>query len=487
MKQAHCILIADDDFGHRNMLRLLLEQWGYQTAEAKDGEEAVQACQNRPFDLLLMDVRMPRKSGLEALTEIRAMQPHLPILIMTAFSNVEDAVAAIKDGAYDYLTKPLDFDKLKVALRNVFEHRQLQKENAVLAEELAAVKGSAEIIGHSQPMRQLLEMVRTIAPSEATVLISGESGTGKELIAKAIYQNSHRSGAPYIAVNCAAIAESLLESELFGHEKGAFTSADRRHEGYFKQADGGTIFLDEVGEMSLPMQAKLLRVLQEREVQRVGGSGPLKVDVRIIAASNRDLQAEVAAGNFREDLFYRLNVVSLHLPPLRDRIDDIPLLAQHFLSSFAVKNKKNIKGITPEAMNCLLAYAWPGNVRELENVMERAVVLLIGEYISPRELPGKLLKNLEDKGNVNPKELELAEANFAGAGLTNGSIAESDTPVGNNLFANLSNRQNLTLDEIEKQAILETLKQFNGNKSETAKALGIARKTLHTKLAKYEE
>lgn len=450
MKKMLTILVADDDATHREVLRTLLEEWGYAVREAVDGEHAVALCREQPFDLVLMDVRMPKKSGLEALKEIKVHNPAVPVLIMTAFSEVAAAVEAIKSGAYDYLTKPLDFEKLKVVLRNVFAHVGLIRENATLSRSLAATEAQTGMVGRSESMRALWEMVRTIAPTDATVLITGESGTGKELVAKAVHAASRRARGPFVAVNCAALTESLLASELFGHEKGAFTGADKKHEGHFLKADGGTIFLDEIGEMPLSMQVKLLRVIQEREVLSVGGNKAVPVDVRIIAATNRDLAKEVAAGTFRQDLYYRLNVVTLALPPLRERADDIPLLAQHFMARFADKNNKNIKGFTPGAMDRLVRYAWPGNVRELENVIERASILLLGEHISERELPERFAASQGDA---------LTDA------LT------TDCP---------------TLEDVERAVILKTLKRFGGNKTEAAKALGITRKTLHAKLSKYQ-
>ena len=449
MTSSFIILLVDDDAGHRTMLRTLLGGWGYHIVEAEDGEAAVAACKEHPCDLVLMDVRMPKKNGLEAMREIKTYNPALPVLIMTAYSTIEAAVEAIKEGAYDYLTKPLDFEKLKAALHNGFDHAGLTRENGTLILPQTCVDTSG-IIGQSEPMRQLLDMVRTVAPSDATVLITGESGTGKELVAKAIHTNSQRAKKPYVAVNCAAITESLLESELFGHEKGSFTGADKKHEGHFARADTGTLFLDEIGEMPLPMQVKLLRVIQEREVQRVGGGKPVPVDVRIIAATNRDLARDVADGKFREDLYYRLNVVSLALPPLCDRPDDIPMLAQHFLQFFAEKNNKPLKGFTPGAMDSLLRYPWPGNIRELQNVIERAVVLLFGEHVSERELPERL----------HTRRLP---------------VVIKGTPV-----------NTATLEDAERTIILETLERVAGNKSEAAKILGINRKTLHTKLMKYQ-
>jgi len=443
------LLIVDDDSGHRNMLLTLLADWGYRVEGAEDGDSAVVLCHQRPYDLILMDVRMAGLSGIEALKEIKAYNPAIPILIMTAYSNVESAVEAIKAGAYDYLTKPLDFDDLKLTLERALDHTSLRDENKALRVTLAASFDPGGIIGSSPPMRQLLDMLSTIAPSEATVLITGESGTGKELIAKAIHANSSRKNGPYVAVNCAALTETLLESELFGHEKGAFTGAERRRDGRFQMADKGTIFLDEIGEISMTMQVKLLRAIQEREVQRVGGDHAIKVDVRILAATNRDLMHEMELGRFRQDLYYRLNVVTLSLPPLRDRVEDIPLLATHFLKKFASKNGKQVKGFTPEAMDRLLKYPWPGNVRELENGVERAVVLLAGEYIREQDLPSAIA--------------------LSGAGAS---------PAGVNI-------QDMTLDEIERVAILEALESAGGNKSETARKLGITRKTLHAKLQRY--
>ncbi len=444
------ILIVDDDLGHRGMLTTLLADWGFRVEAVPDGETAVERCRKQAFDLILMDVRMAGISGIEALREIKTYNPAIPVLIMTAYSDVETAVEAIKAGAYDYLTKPLDFEDLRLSMDRALDHAALRNENRALRQNLSASFDPGGIIGQSAAMQRLLEMLATIAPSEATIMVTGESGTGKELIARAVHANSPRNKGPYVPVNCAALTETLLESELFGHEKGAFTGADRRREGRFLAADKGTIFLDEIGEMPLAMQVKLLRVIQEREIQRVGGDQTLKVDVRIVAATNRDLLVEVEAGRFRQDLYYRLNVVALALPSLREREEDIPLLATHFLRKFAEKNVKRIKGFTPEAMDRLLKHQWPGNVRELENAVERAVVLARGEYISERELPPAL------SGGAGEARLE-------------GGFA------------------NLTLEELERLAILDALETAGGNKSEAARRLGITRKTMHAKLTKYGE
>ena len=341
------------------MIRRVLPQLAQSTTGGKkwnDGSAAIEKVLNRAFDLILMDIRMIKVAGLEALNEIKAFNPVIPVIIMTAYSSVETAVEALKNGAYDYLTKPLDFDVLRLTMERAMDHRQLREENRLLRESLGNHFDTQNIIGRSPAMVKLLETVAQVAPSEATVLITGESGTGKEMIAGAIHFNSPRKDGPFVKINCAAITETLLESELFGHERGAFTGAHRKREGRFRQAHGGGLFLDEISEMSLAMQVKLLRVLQGREITRVGGEEVIKVDVRVIAATNKDLLQEIEAGRFREDLYYRLNVVTLNIPPLRERREDIPLLAQHFLKMFSEKNRKKIKGFTPQAMDRLFKY-----------------------------------------------------------------------------------------------------------------------------------
>jgi two-component system response regulator HydG len=445
------ILVVDDDQAHRSMLRTLLGGWGFSVEEADDGARAIERVHEKSFDLVLMDVRMVEVSGLQALPEIKKFNPAIPIIIMTAYSSVETAVEALKKGAYDYLGKPLDFDELKLAIERAMDHSQLKEENRALKERLGSGFNTGDIIGRSRVMLELLETVSLVAPTEATVLITGESGTGKELIARAIHANSPRRQKPYIQINCAAITETLLESELFGHEKGAFTGADRRREGRFRLAHGGSMFLDEVSEMSVAMQAKLLRVLQEKEIQRVGGDEVLKVDVRVMAATNRDLKKEIEAGGFREDLYYRLNVVTLAVPALRERREDIPLLVQHFLETFVEKNRKQIKGFTPQSMDRLVRYDWPGNVRELMNAVERGVILCRGEYIAEKDFP------------LSVSEAEVSESDLAREGLP------ADLP----------------LEEVEKVTILNTLESAGGNKSEAARRLGITRRTLHKKLKKY--
>jgi two-component system response regulator HydG len=386
--------------------------------------------------------------GREAFTRIQANHPNLPVIIMTAYSSVDDAVEVIQQGAHDYLTKPLDFNRLRLALQRAVDHNQ------VVSKKQQAKPGSpkleTEIIGDSQPMIELLEMVGYVAPTEATVLIYGESGTGKELVAEALHNNSERKNQPFIKVNCAALAEGLLESELFGHEKGAFTGAEKQREGRFVQADGGTLFLDEIGETSQAMQVKLLRVLQEQELQRVGGEETIRVDVRIIAATNRDLEKEVAANNFREDLYYRLNVVMLTVPPLRDRRGDIPQLVEYFARKFAEKNRRVLDRITSECMELLSRYNWPGNVRELENAVERGIILMRGNELTEKSLPLSIQKQPPPFDDPDPS-------------------------------------QPLSLFDAEKQLIRKTLIDTGGNKSEAARRLGITPKTLNSKLNKYEE
>ncbi|MCL2669270.1 MAG: sigma-54 dependent transcriptional regulator [Syntrophaceae bacterium] len=479
MEAKKTLLIVDDDTAHRTMLRTLLAGWGYGINEADDGAGAVEAVHRRPFDLVLMDIRMLKVSGLEALSEIKSYNPAIPIILMTAYASVETAVEALKKGAYDYLTKPLDFDELRLVLERAMDHQSLKKENALLRESLGTRFNRQNLIGHSTAMARLLDTASQVAPSEATVLIEGESGTGKEMIAGLLHANSLRREGPFIRFNCAAITETLIESELFGHEKGAFTGADRRKEGKFRQADEGSLFLDEVSEMSLTMQVKLLRVLQERELTRVGGDEVLRVDVRLIAATNRNLLKEVEAGRFREDLFYRLNVVTLHLPPLRDRPEDIPLLAQAFLSRFAVKNRKAIKGFTPQAMDRLLRHPWTGNVRELMNAVERGVVLSRGEFLEEQELS---LLPLERSNAAGRTEGDFTLAT-AGPGVA---------PVGQERSTPLAEQglrpgstEGTFLEALEREAILRTLDEAGGNKSEAARRLGITRRTLHQKLRKY--
>lgn len=436
------ILVVDDDVSHCTILQALLRGWGYQVALAHNGLQALEQIHQQVFDLVLCDIRMAEMDGIATLKEIKAYNPAIPVLIMTAFSSVGTAVEAIKSGALDYLVKPLDFDTLQQTLVQALAHtRQSEGDFS------AATDSQWGMIGESPAMQALINNITLVAPSDATVLICGESGTGKELVARAIHACSERHDKPLVTLNCAALNESLLESELFGHEKGAFTGAERRREGRFVEADGGTLFLDEIGDISPLMQVRLLRAIQEREVQRVGSNQTLSVDVRLIAATHRNLAEEVSAGRFRQDLYYRLNVVTIDMPPLRQRREDIPQLAQHFLKRYAERNRKTVQGFTPQAMDLLIHYGWPGNIRELENAVERAVVLLTGDYISERELP-------------------LA-------------IAGAPLPVTGNDEALIQ-----PLVEVEKEVILSALEKTGGNKTEAARQLGITRKTLLAKLSR---
>ena len=447
------MLVVDDDKSHRFMLKSMFAEWGWNAEEADDGTTAVAAVEVHFYDAILMDVRMAKMDGMEALRRIHTFNPAIPVVIMTAYSSVDSAVEAIKIGAHDYLTKPLDFERLRLTMARALDHRQVVEEKEGAKSRKRDEIDTVGIIGKSPVMQELLEMISFVAPTEATVLITGESGTGKELIASALHHNSARKKGPFVKVNCAALVETLLESELFGHEKGAFTGADRRRDGKFVQADHGTLFLDEIGETSPAMQVKLLRVLQEHELQRVGGQDVVEVDVRLLAATNRVLEDEVKNGRFREDLYYRLNVVSLHVPSLKERREDIPLLVKHFLEVYGEKNNRRVSGITPSCMDILLNYPWPGNVRELENAMERGVILMRGDYLDEESLP------------ITIKKWTQEESGDIAAGM-------EDLPS--------------SLEEAEKLIILKTLDEVDGNKSEAARRLGITRKTLLSKLNKYE-
>ncbi|OBQ56814.1 sigma-54-dependent transcriptional regulator [Halodesulfovibrio spirochaetisodalis] len=445
------ILIVDDDSSHRTVLRTIIEDWGYEVSEAPDGETAVAMTQERPYDTVLMDIRMGAMDGITAHKHIAKHNPSIPVLIMTAYSSINTAVIALKQGAYDYLIKPLDFDVLKLTIERMLDHTRLVEENRSLKEK-GADNNQFGMVGNSDRMHELVETITTVAPTHAPVLITGESGTGKELVAKAVFQASERSCKPFVTINCAALSESLLESELFGHEKGAFTGADKRRDGLFWQADGGTIFMDEVGEIPLSLQAKLLRVLQQGELQRVGSDAILHVDIRVIAATNRDLQEEVANKTFREDLYYRLNVIGLEVPSLRERQADIPLLAEHFMKIYADKYSKNVVGFSPQAMDALVNNPWPGNIRELENTMERAVIMATAEYITDRELPASLRNSVPEPA-ASPRG--------------------GDLPLGD-----------VSLENLEKRAVQAALKKHK-KKVDAANALGITRATLHSKIKKY--
>ncbi|GKS57180.1 acetoacetate metabolism regulatory protein AtoC [Nitrospira sp.] len=384
------ILVVDDEPSLRDVLSIMLKKAGYATNTASDGEEAVTQIGKEIYDLVITDLKMPGMGGMDVLKAVKSSSPDTVVLVVTAFGSAESAVEAMKLGAYDYLTKPFQIDEVQLTIRNALEKRRLSTENMLLKREMASHSSLSSIIGQSDAMQKVFDVIVKVADTRSNVLICGESGTGKELVARAIHYNSSRAHMPFVAVNCSAMPETLLESELFGHMKGSFTGAVSNKAGLFEVANGGSIFLDEIGDMSMPTQVKLLRVIQEREFRRVGGTQDVKVDVRIIAATNRDLERAVAEGTFREDLYYRLDVIPIRLPPLRVRTGDIPLLVQHFLDQFAKESGKPAPSIAPDAVQALLAHEWRGNVRELENLIERAVAFSSGGTITATDVRGWL-------------------------------------------------------------------------------------------------
>ena len=441
------ILVVDDEAPQRELICGFLQRHGFAVTAAESGERAREIVKQTPFDLILTDQKMPNFSGLDLLGFVRGINPETAVILMTAYGSIETAVAAIKNGATDYLTKPLNLDELLHKIEQAGERHRLYSENRELREALQERHRVEGIIGDSGRMLEVLSLVRRVAASEATVLIRGESGTGKELIAKAIHYASSRSSRPLIKVNCAALPETLLESELFGHERGAFTGAVETRKGRFELADGGSLFLDEIGDLPLHLQAKLLRVLQEKEFERVGASRSIRVNVRILSATHRDLENLLKEGRFREDLYYRLNVVMIALPALRERRQDLPLLIDHFVRVFAGKNAKNIKGMTHEARESLLRYDYPGNVRELENIIERAVVLTRDDVIGAADLP--LLVH-------EPQAEKAGEASLTAV-----------------------------VEGLERQMILDALARVGGVQTRAAEALGISERALRYKLKKY--
>ncbi len=447
------ILVVDDE---PLMQEFLLETLGnrnpYDVELAENGREALKKIKSRPFSLVISDIRMPDGSGMELLEKIKEINPEIGVILITAYGTVQMAVEAMKHGAFDFIMKPLNVDQIEMVVQKYFKFNQLKIENDFLRDELQRQNGPENIIGRSEKMKRVLEIVEMVAPSRATVLIQGASGTGKEIIARAIHDKSDRRDRPFIKTNCAALPEGLIESELFGHEKGAFTGAIRAAKGRFERAHGGTLLLDEISEMSLNLQAKLLRVLQEKEFEKLGSTQTLQVDVRIIATTNRDLKEEVKKGNFREDLFYRLNVVPIELPLLRDRKEDIPLLVEYFIQKYSAENKKSVQGITDEALRLLMKYNWPGNVRELENTIERAVVISQEPLLKPQHF--------------------LAFNAF-----------QEDWQGGSQTWS--GNTKNLR--EIERQKILEVLRETNGNRTRAAEELGISVRTLRNKLREFRE
>lgn len=445
------ILIVDDEDSQREMLAGFLSKKGYRIKTAGSGQEALDIYENESFEIALLDQKMPEMDGLELLSRLKRIDPELQVIMITAHGTVETAVTAMTSGAYHYITKPItNLEELLELIRRAGEKHYLLRENRFLREQINENYDHFEIIGDSRPMREVLSTVSSVAPTDSTVLVTGESGTGKELIARSIHRLSGRAENNFVAVNCAALPENLLESELFGHTKGAFTGATSAREGRFEMADGGSLFLDEIGELPAGIQVKLLRVLEDKTFERVGGNRPLTVDVRIITATNRDLKKEMREQKFREDLFYRLNVINIHIPPLRERRDDILPLIDHFISKFSTRFNKEVNGITPEAKDLLLRYDWPGNVRELVNVLERAIVLLRGDVIDSSDLPLKV------EGVSREKHAFVSEDEIK------------------------------SIKEIEREHILRALDFTDWNFNRTADLLGIHRNTLRMKIKEYD-
>ncbi|RMH83797.1 MAG: sigma-54-dependent Fis family transcriptional regulator [Calditrichaeota bacterium] len=445
------LLIVDDEHDALTLMQEIFRRKGYETFTAHDGIEALNVIENEEPDILISDLLMPNMDGMELLQEVRRRFPHISVIVVTAHGTIETAVEAMKKGAHDYILKPIHLDEILTKVSNLARTKHLIRENQQLLRELKEKYSFDNIIGRTPQMQKLFDMVRTVAPTPSTVLITGESGTGKELIANAIHYYSPRAGKDFVKVNCGALAETLLESELFGHVKGAFTGAFKDKPGRFEMAHGGTIFLDEIGDISPALQVKLLRVLQEREFERVGGTETIKVDVRVIAATNQNLEDLIKEGKFREDLYYRLNVITLHVPPLRERAEDIPLIVAHFISRFNKEFNKNVKAVDEEAMRRLQAYPWPGNVRQLINIVERTIILSQKEILGVEDFPEEIMQT-----NSVPS-----------------MPIKTDRPL------------NELVDEYEKQIILKALAENNHNKLRTAKKLGIHRSTFMSKLKKY--
>ena len=442
------VMIVDDEKTTREGLARALRRT-YEIVLAENGARALELLSEQPVDIVLTDLRMPGMDGLTLLQRMLARSPQPVCILLTAYGSIETAVDAMKRGAYDFLTKPVNLDQLDFTLKRALRARDMEEENRTLRAQLDDKFGMENMIGQSPAIREVFDMIRQVAPARANVLIEGETGTGKELVAQALHRLSPRAQGAFVAVHCASLPAALLESELFGHEKGAFTGAVERRAGRFEMADGGTLFLDEIGEIDASVQVKILRVLEQRTFERVGGRDTLDVDVCLIAATNRDLKQMTQDKTFREDLYFRLNVVTITLPPLRERVEDIPLLAQNFLEEFTRENSKDIEGLTPDALNALLAYDWPGNIRELRNVMERMVVLARQNRLSLRDIPAHIRK---DGDATSPVRISGAD---------------------------------LSLESVEKNLILKALDTEGGNRTRAAKQLGISRRTLHRKLNEY--
>ncbi|MBM4434076.1 MAG: sigma-54-dependent Fis family transcriptional regulator [Chloroflexi bacterium] len=448
------ILVADADASIRSLLKQLLQEEGYAVGEAATGVEVVDKVKENAPDLVIMDVRMPEIDGIEALSRVKAASPRTGVLIMTAFGSSNAAIRAMDLGAFDYVTKPFDLDKISYSVRNVFERQDLAREVGTLRGEISSLVQTERIVGNSPAMQEVYRIIGKVAKSGATVLITGESGTGKELVAESLHYNSGRRAGPLVKASCAALPETLLEAELFGHEKGSFTGALAQRRGRFESADKGTIFLDEIAEMSLQTQTKLLRVLQDHEIERVGSSIPIKVDIRIVCATNKELQKMVEQSRFRDDLLYRLNVIHIKMPALRERKEDIPALVEHFLAKHRYSATAQPAAISEEALRRLMEYDWPGNVRELENAVERAVTLARGEVITSRELPFGDHEDGHEDGEGD------------------------DMPAARSLFKK-------SVAQFEKDLIMKALRDAAGNRSKAAEMLGIYRRLLYAKIREY--
>jgi len=448
------ILVVDDEKSMRDFLSIMLKKEGYEVVTAENGGDALKTVQGEIFDLVISDVKMPGLDGIDVLKAVKEVSPETVVIMITAFATTETAVEAMKLGAYDYIIKPFKVDELKLIIKKALEKHSLRKENILLRREIESRVGFENFIGKSEPMQRIFGLIKQVADTKSTVLITGESGTGKELVAKALHFNSARKDGPFVTVNCGALPETLLESELFGSMKGAFTGAVSNRQGLFEAANGGTLFLDEISSTTPALQIKLLRVIQEREFKRVGGTADIKVDVRVLAASNSDLQAEVKRGNFREDLYYRLNVIPIHIPPLRDRKDDIPLLVDFFLRKYS--SDRALKSIAPDAMKLLMNYGWPGNVRELENTIERMVILAAGDTIQ-REHIQDIIKD------VRPCP-ELVPSDIPDAGMDIEAL----------------------LENAEKTLLKKALEKAGGVKTEAAKLLGLSFRSFRHRLQKYD-
>ncbi len=451
------ILVVDDEQSLRDVLSIMLKRAGYAVTSAMDGEEAIELLNKEIFDLVITDLRMPKIDGMEVLKAVKSASPETVVLIITAFASADSAVEAMKQGAYDYLTKPFQVDEVQLIIRNALEKRRLTTENMLLKREMASQSSFAQLVGQSEAMQKVFDVVRKVADSKSNVLICGESGTGKELVARAIHYNSARSVMPFVAVNCSAVPETLLESELFGHMKGSFTGAIANKAGLFEVADGGTIFLDEIGDTTPTIQVKLLRVIQEREFRRVGGNHDVKVDVRVVAATNKDLEKAVADGSFREDLYYRLDVIPIRLPPLRMRTGDIPLLVNHFLERFAKESGKPKPVISQEALHVLLSHEWRGNVRELENLIERVVAFATAELVTDAEVHGWLHRPATQSQHP-AMPMDLTDEGLDLEGLING---------------------------IEKDLLLKALERSKWVKKKAARMLRLNTRSFRYRLEKY--